>query len=341
MKTFLILAFFTLAASAIPIKESERVHGENGWYVPQEDGTSEWVDMDVAEQWMEAQELLEGRGLTTVPVKFYLYTSSNPTKGKKITATAKSIDASNFNSAHPTRFVIHGWTQSYSASMNKDICSAWLSRGDYNVIVVDWARARSVDYATSVMAVGATGKKVAKMINFLKDNHGLNLNDVYVIGHSLGAHVAGYAGKNTNGQVHTIVGLDPALPLFSYNKPNKRLNSDDAWYVESIQTNGGTLGFLKPIGKGAFYPNGGKTQPGCGLDLTGACSHGRSTTYYAEAVKQDNFGTIKCGDYEAAVSKECGSTYSSVRMGADTNAYMVDGDFYVPVNSKAPFGMIN
>ncbi|KAH8257829.1 hypothetical protein KR038_001725, partial [Drosophila bunnanda] len=331
----------SLPASAYPLAESERVNGENGWYVPQEDGSFEWVDMDVAEKWMEEAEMLESRGLTTVPVKFYLYTSSNPTKGKKITTTTKSVDASNFNAAHPTRFVIHGWTQSYTASMNKDIRSAWLSRGDYNVIVVDWARARSVDYATSVMAVGSTGKKVAKMINFLKDNYGMDLGNLYVIGHSLGAHVAGYAGKNTNGQVHTIVGLDPALPLFSYNKPNKRLNSEDAYYVESIQTNGGTLGFLKPIGKGAFYPNGGKTQPGCTLDVTGACSHGRSTTYYAEAVAQDNFGSMKCGDYEEAVANECGSSYSGVRMGADTNAYMVAGDFYVPVNSKAPFGMIN
>ncbi|XP_068155941.1 LOW QUALITY PROTEIN: phospholipase A1 VesT1.02-like [Drosophila tropicalis] len=341
MKTILFVAFFALAASAFALEEADRVNGENGWYVPQEDGSFEWVDMDVAEEWLERQELLEGRGLTTVPVKFYLYTSSNPSKGKKITTTTKSIDASNFNAAHPTRFVIHGWTQSYTSSMNKDIRAAWLSHGDYNVIVVDWARARSVDYASSVLAVPKTGKKVAAMINFLHSNYGMSLDDLYVIGHSLGAHVSGYAGKNTNGQVHTIIGLDPALPLFNYNKPSKRLSSTDAWYVESIQTNGGNLGFLKPIGKGAFYPNGGKTQPGCTLDVTGACSHGRSVTYYAEAVTEDNFGSIKCGDYEAAVAKECGSTYSNVRMGADTNAYMVEGDFYVPVNSKAPFGMIN
>ncbi|XP_034128125.1 phospholipase A1-like isoform X3 [Drosophila guanche] len=341
MKTFILLAFCALAASAYALNEADRVNGENGWYVPQLDGTFEWVDMDVAEDWMDKQEALESRGLTTVPVKFYLYTSSNPTKGKKITATKKSVDASKFNAAHPTRFVIHGWTQSYTAGMNKNIRAAWLGQGDYNVIVVDWARARSVDYATSVMAVAATGKKVAKMINFLRSNYGMSMDDLYVIGHSLGAHVAGYAGKNTDEKVHTIIGLDPALPLFNYKKPNKRLNSEDAHYVESIQTNGGTLGFLKPIGKGAFYPNGGKTQPGCGLDLTGSCSHGRSVTYYAEAVTQDNFGSIKCGNYEAAVNNQCGSTYSSVRMGGVTNAYMVSGDYYVPVNSAAPFGKVN
>ncbi|XP_064552587.1 phospholipase A1-like [Drosophila montana] len=341
MKTIWILAFCALAASAYAIEESDRVNGENGWYVPKLDGTFEWIDMDVAEDWLDRQENMESRGLTTTPVKFYLFTQSNPTKSTKITATSKSIDESHFNPQHPTRFIIHGWTQSSSSSMNKQIRDAWLSHGDYNIIVVDWARARSVEYASSVVAVSTVGKKVANMINYLHSDHGMSLGDLYVIGHSLGAHVAGYAGKNTNGQVHTIIGLDPALPLFNYNKPNKRLSSDDAYYVESIQTNGGTLGFLKPIGKGAFYPNGGKSQPGCTLDVTGACSHGRSVTYYAEAVSEDNFGTIKCGDYEAAVKKDCGSTYSSVRMGADTNAYMVQGDFYVPVNSKAPFGNIN
>ncbi|KAM8704976.1 hypothetical protein ACLKA7_009436 [Drosophila subpalustris] len=341
MKTIWLLAFCAVAASAYALEESERVNGENGWYVPKLDGTFEWVDMDEAEEWLDNQEAMEDRALSTTPVKFYLYTSSNPSKGTKITATSKSISASNFNAGNPTRFVIHGWTQTYKSGMNKNIRDAWLSNGDYNVIVVDWARARSVEYASSVVAVPKVGKKVAAMINFLVSDFGMSLNDLYVIGHSLGAHVAGYTGKNTKGQVHTIIGLDPALPLFNYNKPNKRLCSTDAYYVESIQTNGGTLGFLKPIGKGAFYPNGGKTQPGCPLDVTGACSHGRSTTYYAEAVAQDNFGTIKCSSYENAVANSCGSTYSGVRMGADTNAYMVAGDFYVPVNSKAPFGNIN
>lgn len=224
--------------------------------------------------------------------------------------------------------------------MNKNIRDAWLSRGDYNIIVVDWARARLLDYVSSVAAVEPTGKKVASMLDYLAQYHGLSMAKVEVIGHSLGAHVAGFTGKNVGTEmVNVIVGLDPALPLFSYNKPNKRLNSDDATYVESIQTDGGQLGFLKPIGKGAFYPNGGKKQPGCGLDLTGACAHARSCVYYAEAVKENNFPSMRCGDYQEAVKKDCGTSYSSVKMGAMTNAYLVAGDYYVPVRSTAPYGM--
>lgn len=294
--------------------------------------------MGEADSYLEKAALMEAR-LTTNPVTFYLYTRSNPNDHQEIKASRKSIEASHFNAKHPTRITIHGWTNNKDDYINTGVRKAWLSHGDYNMIVVDWGRARSVDYASSVLAVPGVGKKVAEMVDYLVKEFHMKLDTLEIIGHSLGAHVAGYTGKNIkSGQAHAIIGLDPALPLFHYNKPNKRLSSTDAHYVESIQTNGGKLGFLKPIGKGAFYPNGGKSQPGCGVDLTGSCSHGRAVIYYVEAIEKDNFASVKCGDYEEAVAKKCGSTYSHVRMGAVTNAYMVDGDFYVPVRSKAPYG---
>ncbi|XP_061386832.1 phospholipase A1-like [Musca vetustissima] len=339
MKYFVVFALCVAAATAAAIPEEERINGENGWYVPQADGSFEWVDLDEAESFLEAAEQLEGR-LSTNPVTFLLYTRSNP-NGVEITTSSKTISASTFNPAHPTRFTIHGWTSSKDDFVNYGIRDAFFSVGDYNMITVDWGRARSVDYASSVLAVPGVGAKVAKLIDVLVKNHGMKLDDLEIIGHSLGAHVAGFTGKNiSTGKAHTIIGLDPALPLYSYDKPDKRLSSTDAYYVESIQTNGGKLGFLKPIGKGAFYPNGGKSQPGCGIDVTGSCSHSRSVEYFAEAVAKDDFTTVKCENYEDAVAKSCGSTYSSVRMGADTNAYMVAGDFYVPVNKESPYGKL-
>uniref|UniRef100_A0A1I8PRX1 Lipase domain-containing protein n=1 Tax=Stomoxys calcitrans TaxID=35570 RepID=A0A1I8PRX1_STOCA len=340
MKFFVLFALCLAAASSSVISEEERVNGENGWYVPRADGSFEWLDLDEAEAYMNEAEKMEDR-LYTNTVKFYLYTKSNPTTAQQITSTSTSIKNSHFDARHPTRFTIHGWTSSKDDYVNSGVRHAYLAKGEYNMITVDWGRARSIDYASSVMAVPGVGKKIASFIDFLVEHHGLKLEDLEIIGHSLGAHVAGFTGKNIeHGQAHTIIGLDPALPLYSYDKPNKRLSSTDAHYVESIQTNGGTLGFLKPIGKGAFYPNGGKSQPGCGVDVTGSCAHGRAVTYYVEAIEKDDFGTIKCENYEDAVAKKCGSTYSSVRMGAMANAYMVAGDFYVPVNSKAPFGKL-
>ncbi|XP_053953126.1 phospholipase A1-like [Anastrepha ludens] len=344
MKVFWILAVFALAVSAVPIPEEERVNGENGWYVPQANGSYVWVSMEEGESMLEElekQDEIEGR-LSLVPVTFYLYTNLNPSKGQKISESASSIQSSNFDPSNPTRFVIHGWIQSYTSGMNKDIRAAWLARGKYNVIVVDWARGRSVDYASSVVAVPKVGKKVASLINYLVKNHGLLLDTTEVSGHSLGAHVAGYTGKLVeNGKLHAIIGMDPALPLFSYKKAKKRLSSTDANYVETIQTNAGMLGFLEPIGKTSFYPNGGKSQPGCGWDLTGICDHERSTTYYAESVSRNDYPSVKCSDYTSAVKNSCGSTYSSVNMGSETNAYVASGEYYVPVLSSSPHGYGN
>ncbi|XP_011188038.2 phospholipase A1-like [Zeugodacus cucurbitae] len=339
MKVLVILAIFALTVSATPVDNEVNEHG---WHVPQIDGSLVWMTVSEAENMLAKHEKMEeivGRAWDLSPITYYLYTQSNHYDGQIITDDKDSISYSNFNANHPTRFIIHGWTQGYKSDMNIIIRDAWLSHGDYNIIVVDWARARSVEYVSSVSAVPGVGKKVASMIDYLVSNHGLNLDTLEVIGHSLGAQVAGYAAKNVgSGKIHAIIGLDPALPLFSYNKPNKRLNSNDAHYVESIQTCGGKLGFLKPIGKSAFYPNGGKKQPGCGSDLTGSCSHARSCIYYAEAVRENNFLSMRCGDYEDAIKNECGGQYSGVKMGGVYNYEFASGDYYVPVHSTAPYG---
>lgn len=67
------------------------------------------------------------------------------------------------------------------------------------------------------------------------------------------------------GKLPKIVGLDPAGPLFSVSKPEDRLDSTDALYVETIQTS--ILGFHAPIGMVSFYPNGVRLQPGCAWDV--------------------------------------------------------------------------
>lgn len=45
---------------------------------------------------------------------------------------------------------------------------------------------------------------------------GLDLSQVHILGHSLGSHVAGYAGEKLNGQVGRITGMDPAGSFLNY-----------------------------------------------------------------------------------------------------------------------------
>lgn len=99
-------------------------------------------------------------------------------------------------------------------------------------------------------------------------NYSANLKDFHLIGHSLGAHIAGFAGKAvqnyTNSSIGRITGLDPAGPLYLLASAENRLASTDAELVVALHTDGGVLGYLGEIGDIDFYANGGTpNQPGC------------------------------------------------------------------------------
>ena len=61
--------------------------------------------------------------------------------------------------------------------------------------------------------------------------------------------------------------MDPAGPNFVDKGSNDRLSKNDASWVDNIHTNGGSglpsLGIYEAIGHADFYPNGGRSQPGC------------------------------------------------------------------------------
>lgn len=81
---------------------------------------------------------------------------------------------------------------------------------------------------------------------------GLNPKHVHLIGHSLGAHTAGYAGERIEG-LGRITGLDPAEPYFQGMPSHSRLDPSDAQLVDVIHTDGSSI-FL--LGKcGALYNN--------------------------------------------------------------------------------------
>lgn len=103
----------------------------------------------------------------------------------------------------------------------------------------------------------------------------ISLNDFHLIGHSLGAHVMGFAGKKIKEQsgskVRWITGLDPARPLFEEPKQPKqnRLSDEDGEIVECLHTDGGVNGFITPLGTIDFFANGGTApQPNCTIPAT-------------------------------------------------------------------------
>lgn len=198
---------------------------EHRWsLVPSGDGNMHLVDLNPIEI-----QTIEPMFNAESDVFYLLFTRSNH-NGVKIGVNANAIRGTTFNAAHPTRFLIHGWLNNKTANINELSTEAYLRRGNFNVIVVDWgAGAQTINYISARNRAIEVGPTVATFIDFLDLNGFINFNRLNVVGHSLGAHIAGIVGKKVKrGIIQTIFALDPAGPLFSLNSPDTRVTPTDA-----------------------------------------------------------------------------------------------------------------
>lgn len=140
---------------------------------------------------------------------------------------------------------------------------------DVNLITVDWQEiAENFYYFESARRTDDVGRKIAELIDEMATSMNLTMDRVHLIGHSLGAHTAGYAGAYVkSGKVGRITGLDPAGPNFYLKGPENRLDPTDAQFVDVIHTAVGSAGHYKNLGHVDFFPNGGIYQPGCGSTI--------------------------------------------------------------------------
>ncbi|KAJ9590787.1 hypothetical protein L9F63_016173, partial [Diploptera punctata] len=262
-------------------------------------------------------------------VKFYLYTRTNNNAYTLLVENAAQLKASSFNPSNPTKILIHGFGGSITSGVITDNRAAYLNTGSYNVIGVDWGNlCKSPLYASAVSNSRPVGQYVAKLVDLLIAEGGARLQDIHIIGHSLGAHVAGFAGAAvSSGKIGRITGLDAASPLFDNTGADSRLDPTDANLVDSIHTNIGILGMAAPIGDLSFYPNGGDRQPGCGIDLVGSCSHGKAVDYFVNSIRNRNaYPAVECSSQSDATKGTCTASGRAV-MGEHIE-YTLEGKGY-------------
>uniref|UniRef100_A0AAY4CC17 PLAT domain-containing protein n=1 Tax=Denticeps clupeoides TaxID=299321 RepID=A0AAY4CC17_9TELE len=213
---------------------------------------------------------------------------------------AESLEECGFNASAKTILIIHGWSMSgmFEKWMHKLVAAVRRRETEANVLVVDWLNLSQQLYPTAVNHTRLVGHRIASLLNWLQDEEQLVLGNVHLIGYSLGAHVAGYAGTFVKGRLGRITGLDPAGPMFEGVESHRRLSPDDAAFVDVLHTYtrealGVSIGIQQPIGDIDIYPNGGDVQPGCSLgDMLTTAAAG---SQYADLVD-----VMKC-EHERAV----------------------------------------
>lgn len=274
---------------------------------------------------------------------FYLFTRKNPVDGQKLELdNPESITNSNFDASKPIKVIIHGFMASKDSPVNKNVAAAYLANFDVNVIVVDWSEgSNNLLYNIPVRRTKDVGKVLAKFLDQLLAANTRMWNELTVIGHSLGAHVAGWTGKFvTAGKVGRIVGLDPAGPLFRYKNGDNRLDKSDANIVEVIHTNSRFFGIKTPLGTVDFYPNTGKIQP-CGSSSNcDGISHSRAIDLFVESLTDNQFYALKCPDdimdSDTPMFQTCQGEIAL--FGGEANLGAKNGIFYFLTREEPSYG---
>ncbi|GBN77455.1 Endothelial lipase [Araneus ventricosus] len=255
-------------------------------------------------------------------ITYLLFTENNRNSPCYIEPNNQEFNHCEFDPCGETKILIHGYTVKLKpGNVFEGIKDNLLLEDAYNVVIVNWTQYNQGIYGNAVENAYLVGIEVGKFINFLTNEKGVNATDIHLIGHSLGAHVAGVAGKQV-ANLGRISGLDPAAPLYKRNVTYNRLTDSDAYFVDVIHTSNGVIalgsqgyGIPYPIGQINFYPNGGNYQPSCKLgrnytnsdgeisliksntDLI-SCRHDICPIYFLYSIRDCEFLSRECGNYK-------------------------------------------
>ncbi|XP_037293469.1 pancreatic lipase-related protein 3 isoform X4 [Manduca sexta] len=233
--------------------------------------------------------------------------------------------------------LIHGFLESSDGWMVSGLAPVLLNRTGLKLFALDGRKIINWEYFRSSTYARFMGEQLGTSLSkIIKD--GQDPTKISLIGHSLGAHIAGVTGKRVHqltGQLLSrITALDPAGPCFSSVDSGSRIERTDAKYVNVIHTNGGVLGLKEPVGHMDFYPNGGMSQPGC---LLSTCDHSRSWEYLAESISSPkHFPARRCDNWTMFKDGLCSKNKVSY-MGLSS-----DGDpglYFLTTGSSSPYGL--
>ncbi|XP_044287422.1 pancreatic lipase-related protein 2-like [Varanus komodoensis] len=307
-------------------------------------------------------------------ISFLLFTRETGNESQKILYdNTTTIRNSHFSPLRKTRFVIHGYTSTGKYGWVVELCLLLVNVENINCIAVDWEDGAKCTYFSAASNTRVLGAVIAYLINTFTKMYLYCPSKIHLIGHSLGAHTAGEAGRRLRGTgirflgIDRITGLDPAAFGFEGFPDMVRLDPSDARFVDVIHTNAGRFpnigfGFLNATGDLDFYPNGGKIMVGCDNSDTppierdsedvfkearagGNCHHSRSHEYYRYSILYpDGFIAYPCESYESFQEGNC---FPCPREGCPVMGHYADrfrtklrknnSTYYLNTGPKEPF----
>ena len=214
-----------------------------------------------------------------------------------------------FDDRQPTFVIIHGYQNTGGNAANGFMPEEWISdkaqtlrdrNPDANIIVVDWEDGAKpsglvgINYPAAADNTRDVGSQLAQELIRLE----VDPIATELIGHSLGAHVSGFAGaayqEQTGRSIARITGLDPAGPRFEGNPPQDRLDPTDAEKVVAIHTSK-TLGHNGEVGDLDIFLNQNYLfQPGAQSFVD---NHGYAFAIHDALIQGESIPQVNGGEF--------------------------------------------
>lgn len=320
-------------------------------------------------------------GSNALDIRFLLSSRKQPRRVQVVLGEQFGLEWTDFKIERRTVIIVHGFLSHGQETWIRDMEKALLEWDDVNVVIIDWsAGGNTWNYYKAAVNTRIVGYQISKFIehvtnatinNVVRDEPNVNnWGPLHLVGHSLGAHICGFAAKELKKRqnrwtVQRITGLDPAQPCFRRTDTSVHLHKSDAPFVDVIHTNGRLftslgLGLPEAIGHVDFYPNGGKTQPGCirmessyfsylpiptDAIQRAMCSHGRSYVYLTESLTSATARNCSFWAHQwnltyrhllQIIAEPCDRNICT-EMGIRAEMYNQRGSFFVATANTSPF----
>ncbi|XP_065173776.1 pancreatic triacylglycerol lipase-like isoform X2 [Atheta coriaria] len=327
--------------------------------------------IDTTEKWFHEKyrpKNLEPLDKHTIRTEFLLMKNANELVYDVMNMKRESIEVAGFKTGTCTIFVIHDFTSNGYTGWIKHLVLAFTKKTDCNIISIDWQAGAEPPFEQAIANARVVALETKLFITLLSCAFSQSTDNIHLIGHGVGGHIAGYVGKYIKG-IQRITGLDPTGPMFEKMPKEVRLDFNDAKYVEILHTdnfNHRSQGGRISHGHADFIINNAEHQPGCNdsshmpsfLDLhrdtlqegkiLPACSHKRAFKYYIQALEDDEcqFIGLKCDTYKDFQLGKCNDCFgpkgSCATFGLEPpSVTSKNNTYYMITNGKKPFCMVS
>lgn len=93
----------------------------------------------------------------------------------------------------PLKILCHGYLDGITSNWYASAVSEYLKTQDVNIIAIDWPATDR--YANTISTAKTVALSNSELLLEFVNKLNVDLNEVHLIGHSLGAHISGLTGK--------------------------------------------------------------------------------------------------------------------------------------------------